>query len=102
MTRDKDSPDDSPEPEFERQRRHAQTRRMKRVLRYAPRRAVFHRYPLIGRFAVAARRRAYLWSLKPRHVRPALYFGTILSLWPVMGIQLPLALLLALFVRCNF
>jgi uncharacterized protein (DUF2062 family) len=87
---------------FDRAKRHAQTRRAKRMLRYAPRRAVFHRYPLIGRFAVLARRRAYLWSFKPKHVRPALYFGTILSLWPVMGVQLPLALMVALFVRCNF
>lgn len=89
------------EPDFERARRHAQTRRTKRMLRYAPRRAVFHRYPMIGRFAALARRRAHLWSFKPKHVRPALYFGTILSLWPVMGIQLPLALLVSLFVRCN-
>lgn len=89
------------EPDDERMRRHANTRRAKRLLRYAPRRAVFHRYPLIGRFAAVARRRAYLWSLKPKHVRPAIYFGTVLSLWPVMGIQLILAFITALATRSN-
>jgi uncharacterized protein (DUF2062 family) len=76
-------------------------RRLKRVLRLLPRRAVFHRYPLIGRFAPQARRRAYLWSLKPRHVRAAIYVGTLISLWPLMGIQIPLAFAVALLVRAN-
>ncbi|QYM78059.1 DUF2062 domain-containing protein [Horticoccus luteus] len=67
-----------------------------------PRRAVFHRYPFVGRFAAAARRRAYLWSFKSAHVRPALYAGSVLSLLPVMGVQLPLALLLSLLLRSNF
>ncbi len=89
------------EPDLERSRRHANTRRAKRLLRYAPRRAVFHRYPLIGRFAALARRRAYLWSFKPKHIRPALYAGSVLSLWPVMGIQLILAFITALMTRSN-
>jgi len=89
------------EPDFERDRRHANTRRAKRMLRYAPRRAVFHRYPLIGRFAALARRRAYLWSFKPKSVRPAIYAGCVLSLWPVMGIQLILAFITALTTRSN-
>ncbi len=80
---------------------HVRTRRLKRLLRYVPRRAVFHRYPVVGRFADRARRRGYLWSLKPRHVRPALYLGSILALLPAMGFQLPLAFLLALFTRTN-
>lgn len=87
--------------EFERMRRHANTRRAKKMLRYAPRRAVFHRYPFIGRFAALARRRAYLWSFKPQHVRPAIYAGAVLSLWPVMGIQLILAFIAALTMRSN-
>jgi uncharacterized protein (DUF2062 family) len=81
--------------------RHARQRRMKRFLRFAPRRAVFHRYPFVGRFATVARRRAYLWSFKPGHVRPALYAGAVLALWPVMGIQLLLAFLAALLTRSN-
>jgi uncharacterized protein (DUF2062 family) len=81
--------------------RHARRRRWKRLLRFAPRRAVFHRYPIIGRFARIARRRAYLWSLKPVHVRPALYIGSVLALWPVMGIQLLLAFFASLITRAN-
>lgn len=81
---------------------HTRIRRVKRLLRFAPRRAVFHTYPLIGRFAAFARRRAYLWSFKTAHVRPAFYAGSILSFLPVMGVQLPLALILALVLRSNF
>lgn len=82
--------------------RWARIRRVKQMLKFMPRRAVMHRYPLVGRFAEMARRRAYLWSLKPEHMRPALYAGSILSLLPVMGAQLPLALVLAVLLRANF
>jgi uncharacterized protein (DUF2062 family) len=82
--------------------RFARIRRLKQFLRFMPRRAVLHKYPLIGRFAASARRRAFLWSLKPQHMRPALYAGSVLSLLPVMGVQLPLALALALMLRANF
>ena len=81
--------------------RHAAIRRAKRLLKLMPRRAVFHRYPVIGRFAPAARRRAYLWSFKARHVRPAIYLGAIVSLWPVMGLQLGVALAGAVLLRAN-
>ncbi len=63
---------------------------------------MFHKYPFIGRFAEAARARAFLWSFKPAHMRPALYAGSILSLLPLMGVQLPLAFALALMFRANF
>lgn len=66
-----------------------------------PRRAVFHRYPLIGRFAAFARKQPYLWSFKAGNLTRAYYAGSILSLLPVMGIQLPTALLLAILLRTN-
>lgn len=88
--------DESPPPDH-----HVRIQRVKRLLRFVPRRAVFHRYPLVGRFATAARRRAYLWSFKPEHVRPAIYCGCILAFWPVMGLQLPLAAALAVVLRAN-
>lgn len=72
------------------------------MLKYMPRRAVMHKYPIVGRFSAIARKRAYLWSLKPAHMRPAIYAGSILSLTPVMGAQLPLALLLSILLRANF
>lgn len=67
-----------------------------------PRRAVMHKYPFVGRFAEMARKRAFLWSFKYEHMRPSFYAGAILSLLPVMGVQLPLALVLSLLLRGNF
>ncbi|MEX2044026.1 MAG: DUF2062 domain-containing protein [Opitutus sp.] len=82
--------------------RHRRIRRVKQWLRFMPRRAVFHRYPLVGRFAAFARREAYLWSFRRTEVRRAAYVGSILSMMPMMGVQLPLALVLAILLRCNF
>lgn len=84
-----------------RRQRHSRVRRAKAFLRYMPRRAAFHRYPVIGRFAQVARSRPFLWSMKPRNLTPAFYAGSILSLLPVMGVQIPLAFALALFLRTN-
>lgn len=81
---------------------HARIRRTKRWLRFMPRRTEFHRYPLVGRFAPMARRRSYLWSFRASPVRRSFYFGSVLSLLPLMGIQLPLGFVVALFSRCNF
>ncbi|HYD83809.1 MAG TPA: DUF2062 domain-containing protein [Opitutus sp.] len=86
----------------EKAHRHGRRRRAKRLLRFVPRRAMLHKYPLIGRFAEFARKRSFLWSFKSEHMRPAFYAGSILSLLPVMGVQLPLALLLSLLLRGNF
>ncbi|PTX96526.1 hypothetical protein DB354_07670 [Opitutus sp. ER46] len=75
---------------------------MKQLLRYAPRRAVFHRYPFVGRFAGHARQRGYLWSMKSRHVRPAIYLGSVITLWPILGMQLLAALVASIVFRANF
>lgn len=66
-----------------------------------PRRAVFHRYPIVGRFAQLARKRPFLWSMKPGNLTTAFYAGSILSLLPVMGMQLPIAFALSLLLRTN-
>jgi uncharacterized protein (DUF2062 family) len=87
--------------EESRRQRHSRFRRTKALLRFMPRRAVFHRYPLIGRFAQLARARPFLWSMKPRNLTTAFYTGSVLSLLPVMGVQLPLAFALALLLRTN-
>lgn len=84
-----------------RKRRWARIRRVKALLRYTPRRARFHHYPLIGRFADVARKRAYLWSFRKENVRPALYAGAIIALLPIMGIQVPTAFCVALLLRAN-
>lgn len=67
-----------------------------------PRRAVFHRYPLVGRWAAFARREQYLWSFRRGPIRRALYAGSILSLLPLMGVQLPVGLVLSIVTRSNF
>ena len=77
-------------------------RNTKRVLRFLPRKAVLHKYPLIGRFAAQLRRRHYLWSLRREHMRSAYYAGSVISFLPLMGIQLPVALVAALVLRSNF
>ncbi|MFA6286452.1 MAG: DUF2062 domain-containing protein [Opitutaceae bacterium] len=91
-----------PHEEHHRKERFARIRRVKNFLRFMPRRARLHKYPLVGRFAAIARRRSYLWSFKTAHVRPALYAGSVLSLLPFMGVQLPVAFVLALMLRGNF
>jgi uncharacterized protein (DUF2062 family) len=76
-------------------------RRVKRWLRPLPRRANIHRYPGLKWFAESARKRAYIWSFRLQHLVPAIYAGCILAFLPLFGIQLPLALLLAILLRAN-
>lgn len=79
----------------------ARIRRAKFFLRYMPRRARFHTYPIIGRFASFARKRSYLWSFRNSEVRPAIYVGSVLAFMPVVGIQLTLAFMLSVLMRRN-
>lgn len=87
--------------EKHKQERFARIRRVKRFLRPLPRKANIHRYPFLKWFANTARMRAYLWSFRKENVIPAIYSGTILSLLPLYGIQIPLAFLCALVFRGN-
>lgn len=82
-------------------RRFARIRRAKWMLRFLPRKARFHRYPVIGRFADIARKRAYLWSFRTENVRPSLYAGAIVALLPIMGVQTLAAFVLAILLRSN-
>jgi uncharacterized protein (DUF2062 family) len=76
-------------------------KRLKRVLRMLPRRANVGTYPVIRRFADAARSRPYLWSFKREHLWPALYVGSVLAFMPTYGLQIFVALLAAMVVRAN-
>ncbi|MCU0791348.1 MAG: DUF2062 domain-containing protein [Opitutaceae bacterium] len=80
----------------------ARIRRLKSFLRYMPRRARFHTYPVVGRFAAFARARSYLWSFRYEQLRSAFYAGSILSFMPAVGVQLPVAFVLCLLLRTNF
>lgn len=76
-------------------------RRIRRLLRPLPRRATIARYPVLKWFAATARRSWFLWSFKRGPLLRAIYFGSVLALLPLMGVQLPLSLLLCLLVRAN-
>ncbi|MFU8847420.1 MAG: DUF2062 domain-containing protein [Opitutales bacterium] len=76
-------------------------RRVKRWLRPLPRRATIHRYPILKFFSETARKRAYIWSFRVENAVPAIYAGSILTLLPIYGIQVALALVLALLLRAN-
>jgi uncharacterized protein (DUF2062 family) len=84
-----------------RQARIKRIRRVKRWLRPLPRRSNIHRYPILRLFADSARKRIYLWSFRTENATTAIYAGCILTLLPLYGIQIPLALLLALLLRAN-
>ena len=81
--------------------RFSRIRRLKRLLRPLPRRAMLHKYPILNMFAVAARKRAYLWSFRSSEAVPALYAGCILTFMPLYGMQIPLALCAAIIFRAN-
>lgn len=76
-------------------------KRLRRLLRPLPRRDNIHRYPIIKWFAKHASKRPYLWSFKRAQVLPALYVGSVISLWPIYGIQVVVALAAALLFRAN-
>lgn len=76
-------------------------RRVKKWLRPLPRRTNIHRYPILKFFAESARKRVYIWSFRVENAVPAIYAGSILTLMPIYGIQVPLAFLLALLLRAN-
>ncbi len=81
--------------------RFARIRRLKRLLRFMPRRATLHRYPVLKWFAASARKRAYLWSFRVSEVVPAFYMGWVLTLLPLYGLQILLAFVFALMLRAN-
>lgn len=88
-------------PEDRRQERFNRIRRLKKILRPLPRRSNVHRYPVLSWFSATARKRMDLWSFRRPEVIPALYAGWILTLMPLYGAQILLAVLAALLFRCN-
>ena len=76
-------------------------RRVKKWLRPLPRSTNIHSYRILKFFAVAARKRTNIWSFRVENAVPAIYAGSILTLMPLYGIQIPSAFLLALLLRAN-
>jgi len=81
--------------------RHARIRRVKQLLKWMPRKGNLERYPVIKWFSKAARKRPYLWSFKVSSCTPAFYFGSVVAFVPLMGVQLILAFVAAIFLRAN-
>ena len=81
--------------------RHERIARVKRLLRLMPRKATMHRYPVLKWFTRAARNRSYLWCFRVKAVVPAFYVGCVLSLLPIYGIQIPLAVAFSFLLRAN-
>ncbi len=76
-------------------------RRLKRLLRFLPRKSNLHTYPIIRIFAATARKTPFLWSFKVPEVVRALYAGCILTFLPLLGVQIPLAFGAAFLFRAN-
>jgi uncharacterized protein (DUF2062 family) len=87
--------------EQERLRRHRRIRRLKKWLKYLPRKATVHRHPIFKYFASSVRKRFYLWSFRTTEVIPALYAGWVLTMLPVMSCQIFLACIAAIIFRAN-
>lgn len=75
--------------------------RVKRILRWLPRRSNIHRYPVLRWFKSHTLKRPEIWSFRVKRVVPALYGGFILALLPLYGIQLPLSVILAWLIGAN-
>ncbi|UPA28243.1 MAG: DUF2062 domain-containing protein [Verrucomicrobiota bacterium] len=89
------------EREESKERRWKRIRIVKKLLKLVPRRDNIHRYPILKYFANAARQRTYLWSFRVTEAVPALYAGWILTLMPVMSVQVIIACVLAFLFRAN-
>ena len=82
--------------------RRRRIRLVKKWLKPLPRRSNVHRYPVLKWFGHSAKKRSYLWSFRSREMTTAIYLGMIVALMPLVGVQMLLVSLLAVFlVRAN-
>lgn len=82
--------------------RRRRIRLVKKWLKPLPRRSTVHRYPILKWFGASAKKRSYLWSFRSREMVIAIYLGMIVALMPLVGVQMLLVSLLAIFlVRAN-
>ncbi len=84
------------------QERRRRIRLVKKWLKHLPRRSNMHRYPVLRWFGHFAKKRTYLWSFRSREMMPAIFLGLLVALMPLVGVQMLVVTLLALFlVRAN-
>ena len=81
--------------------KYSRIRRVKKFLRWMPRKSNLHRYPVLRYFSRLARQRSYLWCFKVPYVLPSIYAGTIIAFLPIYGAQIALAFFAALLFRSN-
>ena len=85
----------------EKELRFKRIRRLKRWMRPLPRRSNVHKYPVLKWFSNTAYKRSYLWSFKGDAIKPALFWGMVVSFSPLVGFQMLIVFFLALLVRAN-
>ncbi len=90
--------------DFEQHRRSylRRKRRLRRLLKLLPRRAAMARARLPSWLRAALQKSWFLWSFKRGPVLRAVYFGSVLALLPLLGVQLFLSAVLCLGLRANF
>jgi uncharacterized protein (DUF2062 family) len=75
---------------------------VKKFLRHMPRKSSIHKYPVLNKFAHAAKKRSYLWSFRVPEVVPAFYIGWIITLMPLpYVVHVIMAFFAALICRAN-
>lgn len=74
---------------------------IKKWLRYLPSRVVLRKSFVFRKFGGLFFKIPQLWSFAYKPMRSAYYAGWIVTWWPVMGIQIPLATVLAVVFRGN-
>lgn len=92
---------DSSECPSEKTLRFKRIRRIKRWMRPLPRRSNIHKYPVLKWFSKTAYNKSYLWSFKGSEIKPALFWGMIVSFSPLVGLQMLIVFFIALFMRAN-
>lgn len=85
----------------EKELRFKRIRRLKRWMRPLPRRSNVHKYPVLKWFSATAYKRSYLWSFKGDAIKPALFWGMVVSFSPLVGFQMLIVFFLALLLRAN-
>ena len=75
---------------------------VKKWLRYFPTRATLRKSFIFRKFGgVLLNKMPQLWSFAYKPMRNAYYAGWIMTWWPVMGIQIPLATILTVLFKGN-
>jgi uncharacterized protein (DUF2062 family) len=81
--------------------RRRRTRRMRRILKFLPRRSHLLRLPFVGKLFAKRNRSRFLWSFQAREVIPAFLIGWVITLSPFFGIHTLLIVLSAFLFRAN-